>query len=311
VTQLKIDHREQIRSDSIQEITVDGVSVFAFTVRPGDVQEWDLAEGNAGANKLPNERAEISYAPAPDSQKATSPYNVREGMTQTYDVDYRFKSGFPSHVSARHEWAVLTQFHPQPNAKGIPGFSGATFHDGQITFENPNGDGSYFARIQAAADTWFRLRMAVKWSAGKDGYAVVQDRMTGKIVGRYDGPTIAPGEWKYIKQGYYRAGGLPEGTVYQTLLDVNDGDLTATAPPAPAPAVPAAPAAPAATASPAPAQKRNAAPHDPGRPSVQPNDGAAVLMAIRDGLVALKDPRVQPQIDAANKLLGNGPWTPP
>jgi hypothetical protein len=310
----RIDHFEAVRgpanapgtgaNDSIQQIIFDGVSVVAFTVRPGDVQEWDLAEGNAGANKLPNERAEISYAPAPDSQKATSPYNVREGMTQTYDVDYRFKSGFPPHVSARHEWAVLTQFHPQPGAKGIPGFPGATFHDGQITFENPNGDGAYFAKVLGTPDTWIRIRMAVKWSADADGYAVVQDRMTGQIVGRYDGATIAPGEFKYVKQGYYRAGGLPEGTVYQTLLDVHEGDLTATAP------APAAPAASAATASPAPAQKRNAAPHDPGKPSVQPNDGARVLMQIRDDLVKLSDPRVQPQIDAANKLLGNGPWTP-
>ena len=70
--------------------------------------------------------------------------------------------------------------------------------------------------------------------------------------------------------------------------------------------------APSPVTGPAPstAKKKNSAPLDPGKPSVQPNDGAAALMTIRDGLEALKDPRVQPQIDAANKLLGNGPWTP-
>lgn len=312
--QPRIDHFEAVRgpstapgtspTDSIRQITIGGVAAYAFTVKPGDVQEWDLAEGNAGANRQPNERAEISYAPAPDSQKATSPYNVKEGMTQTYDVDYWFLPGFPSHVSARHEWAVLTQFHPQPGAKGIPGFSGATFHDGQITFENPNGDGAYFAKMSIKADgtTKHSIRMAVKWSAGRDGYVVIQGRTTGALIGRYDGPTIAPGEFKYIKQGYYRAGGLPLGTVYQTWLDINEGDLTGTV-------TATTPPAAGATTSTAPA-KRNGKPFDAAGDSVQPNDGAAVLIAIRNGLVALKDPRVQPQIDAANKLLGNGPWTP-
>jgi hypothetical protein len=324
----KIDHREQVRSDSIQEITVDGVSVFAFTVKPGDVQEWDLAEGNAGGNKQPNERAEISYAPAPDSQKATSPANVREGMTQTYDVDYRFKSGFPSHVSARHEWAVLTQFHPQPNAKGIPGFSGATFHDGQITFENPNGDGSYFAKVLGTPDSWFRLRMAVKWSAGKDGYAVVQDRMTKQIIGRYDGPTIAPGEFKYVKQGYYRAGGLPEGTVYQTLLEVNEGDLTMAAMPTDTGKADTGATAPAAVTSsaPAPAAPATAATTAPSgdfatahpkaeagrlqlvgqRPALE-----AVLLQLDAAIETLQEQRkeIQKQRDATVTVLNAGAWT--
>ena len=65
MTQPKIDHLEAVRADSIQQVTIGGKSVYAFNVKPGDVQEWDLAEGNAGANKLPNERAEISTLPHP------------------------------------------------------------------------------------------------------------------------------------------------------------------------------------------------------------------------------------------------------
>lgn len=298
MTQPRIDHFEAKRPDSITLTTVDGVSCYAFTVRAGDVQDWDI--GNIGSNGKPNERAEISYAPAPGPQKVNSKFNVREGMTQTYDVDYRFKAGWPTHDAAKHEWAVLTQFHPQDDHKaGVPnGFGGATVHGQEITFDDPMGSGSYFARVPIKTDTWHKIRMVVKWSAGKDGYAKIVDRDTGKLLGGYVGQTITAGEFKYVKQGYYRAGGLPEGTVYQSspggpLVEISDGDLTATV------ATPAAPA-----------KGKNSAPLDPGKPSVQPNDGAAALMTLRDDLVKLGDSRVQPQIDAANKLLGNGPWTP-
>lgn len=239
MAQPKIDHIVRVAEDRVQQVTVDGVTCWAFTVKPGDVLDFDRIEGNRGPNGRFNERAEISAAPAQGTQKYKGPYNVREGMLQTYDVDYRFAAGFPAHVSANHEWAVLTQYHPQDDTKSsFKGFGGATFHDGAITFEHPRGDGSTFARIPIKPDTWYRIRMVVKWSAGKDGFAKVIDRATGKPLGRYDGPTLAPGEFKYgPMQGYYRAGGLPAATVYQSspsgpLIDINDGDLSETeAPP--------------------------------------------------------------------------------
>jgi len=237
MTQPRIDHFEAVRPDSIVPMTVDGVLCYAFTVRFGDVQPWDLAEGNSGSNQKPNERAEISYAPEPDSQKDRAPSDVREGMLQTYDVSYRFRAGWPVHDAGKHEWAVLTQFHPPGTHKaGVPnGFGGATVHGYAITFDDPMGSGSYFAALPIVTDTWISLRMAVKWSAGTDGYVVIQNLATGKLLGRYNGRTITAGEYKYIKQGYYRAGGLPEGCVYQTQIDIHDGDLTTPSvlPPAP------------------------------------------------------------------------------
>lgn len=272
MTQPKIDHQEAVRADSIVPLVLDGVSCYAFNVKPGDVQQFDQGEGNRGSNGQFNERAEIAYAPAQGTLKHTSPVNVREGMLQTYDIDFRFKAGFPPHDAAKHEWAVLAQFHPQDDHKaGTPnGFGGATVHNGEITFDDPMGSGSYFARIPIKPDTWIRVRMVVKWSSGTDGYAKIVDRATGALVGRYAGPTIAPGEFKYLKQGYYRAGGLPEGTVYQSspggpLIDIREGDLTLAAP-TPTPTPTPTPVAPAA--------------FDPSKPSVNPNAGAALAMSV-------------------------------
>lgn len=292
MAQPKIDHFEVVpgHPDSITTATLDGIGCYAFKLQSGWVQDWDKGEGNRGGNGQFNERAEISYAPAPDTQKANSPVNVREGMLQTYDVDYLFAPGFPAHVAARHEWAVLTQFHVQPGHNGAPGFGGATVHDGAITFDSPNGDGSYFASVPIKTGVWFRIRMAVKWSAGKDGYAKIVDRATGKLVGRYDGPTIAPGEWKYLKQGYYRAGGLPEATVYQSspggpLVDITDGDLTDVAPVQPP------------------------APPSPSKPSVDPEAAAALLMASIEQLNEIIAGAAKVR-DDAQALLDKGPYKP-
>lgn len=230
MTQPKIDHFERVADDRIVQTSIDGVPCWAFTVRPGDVQSWDV--GNIGPNQKPNERAEISYAPAQGTEKHKSPYNVHEGMLQTYDVDLWFAAGFPPHVAAKHEWALALQFHPEDDHKANTphGFGGVAVHDSAITFDNPNGDGGYFGKVPIVTEKWIKLRMAVKWSAGKDGYAKIVDRQTNTPIARYDGPTITAGEFKYLKQGYYRAGGLPTGMVYQTQIGISEGDLTETAP---------------------------------------------------------------------------------
>lgn len=301
MTQPKIDHFEAVRGpanapgtgpdDSIRQTTIDGMPVYAFTVKPGDVQVWDRAEGNTGGNQKPNERAEISYAPAPDTEKYKSPVNVREGMLQTYDQDYWFEPGWPVHDPAKHEWAVLTQFHPQPNAKGIPGYGDAAVANMAIRYYNPDGSGAYFAEIPIKADrTRISVRRVVKWSAGKDGYAKILTLPGNVLVGRYDGPTIAPGEFKYLKQGYYRAGGLPQGTVYQTLIDISEGDLTVAAPtPTPAPVVPAA--------------------FDPSKPSVNPNAGAALAMSVVEQADAVIAVMTKIRKDA-QALLDKGAFKP-
>jgi hypothetical protein len=133
---------------------------------------------------------------------------------------------------------VLTQFHPQDdNPSGFHGFGGVTIHGKEITLDNPSGDGGYFGYIPIQTDKWVRLRIAVNWSSKADGYAKVVSRATGAVIGLYKGPTIAAGEFKYVKQGYYRDGGITaEGTVYETLMDISEGDLTeAVTPPAPSP----------------------------------------------------------------------------
>lgn len=303
MAQPKIDHIVRFAEDRIQQVTIDGVPCYAFTVKPGDVLDFDRVEGNRGPNGQFNERAEISAAPAQGTQKYKGPYNVREGMLQTYDVDYRFATGFPAHVSARHEWAVLTQYHPQDDTKSsFKGFGGATVHDGAITFENPSVDGSYFAKMPITADgkTKHQIRMIVKWTAGKDGFAKVIDRATGKLLGRYDGPTLAPGEFKYgPMQGYYRAGGLPAATVYQSspggpLIDINDGDLSETDAPAPTPPAP---------------EPVTPAPPSPAKPSVDPEAAAVFLMAAVDQLdeIVAGTMRVR---EAAIAVLDKGPYKP-
>jgi hypothetical protein len=285
MAQPKIDHIVRVAEDRVQQVTIDGVPCYAFTVKPGDVLDFDRIEGNRGPNGQFNERAEISCAPAQGTQKYKGPYNVKEGMLQTYDVDYRFAAGFPAHVSANHEWAVLTQYHPQDDTKSsFKGFGGATFHDGAITFDHPSGDGSTFAKMPITADgkTKHQIRMVVKWTSGQSGFAKVIDRTTGNLLGRYDGPTLPPGEWKYgPMQGYYRAGGLPAATVYQSspggpLIDITDGDLSETAP-APTPTTTTPPPAPGATTA-----------------SVQ--EYAACLIQTRNAM--------QAQIDTINRLLG-------
>src|SRR4051812_46226704 len=113
MTQPKIEHLEAVRpstdpTPSISLTTVDGVPAYAFTLRDGDVQPWD--KGNIGPSGKPNQRAEISFEVAPSSQKGKSPYDVTEKTgKRTYDIDYRFKAGWPKD----QRWAVLTQFHPQ------------------------------------------------------------------------------------------------------------------------------------------------------------------------------------------------------
>lgn len=225
MTQPKIDHLEAVRADSVVQATIDGVSCYAFTLRDGDVQQWDA--GNIGPSGKPNERAELSLAAAPTAQKGASSYDVRDNTgKRTYDIDLRFKAGWPTN----QRWAMLWQAHPQDdNPSGFKGFTGVSVHGNEITLETPANEGNYFARESIPTDTWLRRRLVINWSAKGDGYVKWVDRATGKVIGRYDGPTIAAGEYKYLKQGYYRDGGITqEGTVYSTLMDISEGDLSET-----------------------------------------------------------------------------------
>ena len=235
MAQPRIDHYEAVRgpgdkpgtslNDSIQQGTVGGVSCLIFLLWPGDVQSWDM--GNVGPNGKASERGEISLDVAPSAQKGKGPYTIREGMLQTYDFYLRFKAGFPPHNSAAHEWAMLWQAHPQDdNPSHFGGFTGVSVHDGQVTLGTPGAD-SYFAKEPIITEQWMHRRLVVKWSGGSDGFVKWIDRASGKPIGRFNGATIAHNEFKYLKQGYYRAGGLPEATVYSTLMDIIDGDLSA------------------------------------------------------------------------------------
>jgi hypothetical protein len=243
MTQPKVDHVEAVRADSIQQVTIDGQVFTAFTVKPGDVQEWDKQAGNVGPNGQLNERAEIAYAAAPTAQKVKSTQNVTDKTgKQTYPIDLRMKAGWPTHDPANHEWATLVQFHSRDDLPSgtFRGFNGVSVHGNDITLETPGKDGVYLAREPVPVETTIRRWLVVNWTSKADGYVKWVDRATGKVLGRYDGPTIAAGEWKYLKQGYYRAGGLPPGTVYQSspggpLMDISLGDLTEQAAPVPDP----------------------------------------------------------------------------
>lgn len=232
-----IEHIEAVRPDSVIPAVVDNIPCYAFTLKNGDVQAWDV--GNIGPSGKANQRAEISYAPAPGNLKVNSPYNVTEKTgLQTYDAKYRFKAGWPT----TQRWAVLTQFHPQDdNPSGIHGFGGITVHGNEITMDIPDDpNGGYFYRSVIKTDVWYDFRLVVNWASNAAGYVKLIDRSTGKVLANYSGRTVAPGEFKYIKQGYYRDGGITaEGTVYETLLDITQGDASTTSPapvPTPAPA---------------------------------------------------------------------------
>lgn len=243
MTQPKVDHVEAVRSDSIQPVTIDGQLFTAFTVKLGDVQDWDRQAGNRGPNGELNERAEVAYAAAPSGEKVKSPYNVTDKTgKQTIDIDLRVKAGWPNHDPAMHGWGTWVQMHSRDNLPSgtFRGFNGVSVHGNDITLEVPGAEGSYLAREPVPVEKTIRRRLVVNWTSKADGYVKWVDRETGKVLGRYDGPTIAPNEWKYLKQGYYRAGGLPPGTVYQSspggpLMDISPGDLTETAAPVPEP----------------------------------------------------------------------------
>lgn len=254
--QPKIDHYERVQPDRIQEVIVDGVPVLAFTVKDGDVHEWDKA--NVGPGGKPNERAEISFAAAARDDKVKSPYNVHEGMRQTYRVKNRFKAGWPMD----QRWATLLQFHLPDTYKGAAsdGFHGISVHGPELTLVNPfDPNGGYFFRTPLKTDTWFGdWWLIVNWSSKGDGYIKLADPATKKILARHDGrniPATGPDAWgMYLKQGYYRDGGVSqEGTVYQTIVDITDGDLTKGAAPVPEP-VPVTPPAPASVVDPKKAQ---------------------------------------------------------
>jgi hypothetical protein len=256
MTQIRIDHYEAVRGpanapgtnprDSITRVTIGGEQYLRFYVEPGDVQAWDT--GNVGPNGEKNERAEVSAAAAYTPDKPKGPFNVREGMLQTYDVDFYLEAMPPYCDEAQHLWMLWLQFHPDDaHPEYLKGFSGVSYHNGQITIEG--GDGNYFVKEPVVANVKMQRRLVVNWSA-TDGYIIWADRSTaklvdgkligGRILGRHEAPTIAKGSYHYgPKWGQYRAGKLPAFALCIKGADgieptVNDGDLTiaADAPPA-------------------------------------------------------------------------------
>ena len=213
---------ERVAADRLQQLTMDGRNVLAFTVKPGDVQTWDAK--NVGPGGKPNTRAEVSYTYGPGDQKVNSPYNVT-GSTgrQIYDIGLNFANGFPTD----QRWATMLQFHPQDdrNSDGWA-FSGISLHGNSIdvlrpfTGAGPNGGtDQYIARIPIVTGQWNDMRLDVNWSTGSAGYVKVYNN--GKLVGSYAGPTAKPGVFYYLKQGYYRDGAINQnGTVYQTPLAI-------------------------------------------------------------------------------------------
>lgn len=236
-----IDHFEAVAPDRIRQTTRDGRNVFAFEVRPGDVQEWD--RGNIYANSgLANERAELSYAPGFTGDWHKSPYKAD---ANTGVRSYRIGIGFDPIFPADQAWASLFQFHPDAASGYGPAdagnFGGFFIHGNKLEVAMPNG----FVPLGVAdSHHWYELRADVKWSAGPDGYVRVYE--ADKLVANYSGVTAASGKFYVPKQGYYRAGGTQGiGIVYETQLVISTPDVSApppvVLPPAPAtpPAVPA------------------------------------------------------------------------
>lgn len=229
----QIDHREEVRpGQSIQEVVLDGTPCLAFNLRSGDVQEWDKANVASG-NSAPNERAEISYETAQSTAKGRSPINVVPGLPeQLYRLNLRFKAGFPP-----SRWAVFDQFHPPDTWTGKHGFGGISGHGANLDLVDPTDDSgsSFIYRTPLLTDQWYPWDLAVLWRPTPDGYLVLRDRETGRLLVRWTGITMPKDmPYKYIKQGYYRNPTPGEGTVYQTRIDINPVSTQA---PAPTPAL--------------------------------------------------------------------------
>jgi hypothetical protein len=218
-----IDHIEAVNSYSIQQGTYHGRdNVWRFEVRNGDVQTWD--QGNIGPSGLPNQRAEISYAATASTQKYLSPYNVTDNIGNfQYRISLFYESGFPM----VERWATQLQFHPD-DSKLSNGwaYSGIQIHDNHLDFvkpfvaDGPTSSDFYFVQpIQTGQ--WYDFVIDVNWSTGGGGWIKVYN--AGTLVGTYTGRNHVAGVYYYLKQGYYRDGGITAtGILYQTQLQIRD-----------------------------------------------------------------------------------------
>lgn len=207
-------HSMSARPDAIQQTTVDGRQVWQFRLNAGDVTQWDT--GNIGPGGKPNQRAEISYTQAPSSQKANSPYNVTSNTgPRTYAASFKLGTDFPTD----QRWAMLMNFHAADNNVGSPGYGGMSIHGNYLDFAVPGDDSNKFIHVPFQKDRWYDMRQEINWTDKPDGYVRVYDG--DKLLGQYNGPTIQPGTYRYIKQGYYRDGSVNQtGTVYQTPMKI-------------------------------------------------------------------------------------------
>jgi hypothetical protein len=235
ITTPTIDHFERVAENRIVKATVDGRDAWAFTVRSGDVQEWDRS--NVGPGGMPNQRAEISYAPPASGDKPKSPYNVTDKTgRRVYRIGIKFGDGYPMD----QRWATLLQFH-WADVDAKPGFGGIAIHGDHLDFGNPVDPSKNFASLPVRPGQWYDLKLDINWSAEQDGWVKVYNG--DQLVGQYTGPTTGRGTYQYLKQGYYRDGAIPQtGTVYQTQVTIDDAPADAAQPaPAPAPALTPAP----------------------------------------------------------------------
>lgn len=235
---LQINHQEIVpgHPESLQQTTIDGVPCTAFTLDSGWVQDWD--KGNiATGNTAPNERVEVSGEVAQSTLKGKSPSNVTPATgKEVVRLKFRFAAGFPA-----SRWFVLDQFHPPDLQQGAHGFGGITGHGTNVDIGDPTDDsGSRFIyQAPIKFEAWYDWDLGINWASTADGYVVLVDRATGKQLMRWTGVTLPAGmPYKYRKQGYYRNPTNARGTVYQTLMDIFPGDISAATTPvlAPAPA---------------------------------------------------------------------------
>ena len=199
---------QAVSPDRIQQTSLDGRNVFAFTVNPGDIVPFDRQNRNVGPGGALNQRAEFAYG----SERVTA-----ESGRRVYTMGLNFGQGFPMD----QRWAMVLQFHGK-DTNPKPGFTGVSVHGSNLDVLAPFSAGQPFASIPIQPGQWYDLKLDVNWSAGNDGYVKVYNG--DQLVGQYNGPTASSGTFYYLKQGYYRDGATQTlGTLYETPISISGG----------------------------------------------------------------------------------------